>query len=89
MAQPKGQPAKRKAKLSKGFLHAVPCPHCGMKLDFRSWQPVDGTGWGSYGLETGNTVECWDDKKKKGCRKIAKIKAVQQVTIVKLVPWRR
>lgn len=89
MAQAQGKPVKRKLKVSKGFIHAVPCPHCGMKLDFRSWQPASGTGWGDYGLETGNTIECWDEKKKKGCRRISKIKAVQQVTIVKLQPWHR
>lgn len=89
MAQQKGQPAKRKLKVSKGFIHAVPCPFCGMKMDFRSWQPVSGSGWGDYGLEAGNTIECWDEKKKKGCRRISKIKAVNQVTIVKLAPHHR
>jgi hypothetical protein len=60
----------------------VPCPHCQQPLDFRAHADGDmgGTGWGSQGLEAGNLVQC------DHCGRSSKILAIEQITIMRLVP---
>lgn len=71
-------PAGRQ-QVTRGPLHAVPCPWCGRKSDFRSLADSNqgGVGWGGM-LETGAKVDC------DHCGKTAKIHTVAQVTVVKL-----
>ena len=71
------QPARQ--QVTRGPLHAVPCPHCGRKQDFRSLADSSqgGVGWGGM-MESGAKVDC--DK----CGRTAVIHTIAQVTVVKL-----
>lgn len=66
---------------TQGPLHAVPCPHCQQKLDFRAHadSEMGGAGWGDQGLERGATIEC------EHCSRKSKILDVQKVIMIKLV----
>lgn len=75
---PVGQPQK----MTGGPIHKVPCPWCGKGQDFRPHadEAMGGAGWGSQGLESGVLVDC------DNCGRTSKILAVEQVTVIKLVP---
>jgi hypothetical protein len=75
MAQQRRQVVTKRA--TKGAIHAVPCPYCGHKNDFRKFMGTS-EDWGTFGLEAGNTVDC--DR----CKRISKIKRVAKVTLITL-----
>lgn len=84
------QPANPQHKTTQGVVHAVPCPWCGHKNDFRVLADAESgsskdrsvSGWGSQGMETGAKVDC------DHCGGFSKILAIEQLTVVKLVPTR-
>ena len=63
-------------KATSGAIHRVPCPHCGRPNNFRDLRPMDGAGWGSYGLEPGAVISC------DSCGKRMQVTGVQDVTVV-------
>lgn len=70
---------------TQGEMKAVPCPWCGSPMDFSAHadETQGGVGWGGQGLEAGAQVDC------DACGRTSKILAVRQVTVVKLVAWRK
>lgn len=69
-------------KATQGPIHAVPCPWCGTKMDFRAHADSDsgGAGWGELALETGAMVDC------DSCNRTSKILAREQIVIIRLAP---
>jgi DNA-directed RNA polymerase subunit RPC12/RpoP len=67
---------------TSGPLHAVPCPFCGGKLDFRAHADSEsgGAGWGEQVLEAGAKIDC------DHCGRTSKILAKERITVIKLVP---
>ena len=59
------------AKVTKGPLHNVPCPHCGTGIDCRDLQETYGTSF-----EPGMKIDC------DHCGRHMQVTAVQSVTIV-------
>lgn len=82
---PAAQPRPNPGHATKaGPIHAVPCPHCGTKMDFRGLADgaMGGIGEGSIGFETGAVFGCDNT----ACRRKFRIAAVEQVTVVKVAP---
>lgn len=75
-----GQRRPRTKTVTKGPMHAVPCPFCGKKLDFRGHADAShgAAGWGET-LERGANVDC------DYCKRTSRIHTISQVTIIKLV----
>lgn len=65
-----------------GPLGAVPCPHCGHKLDMRPMAGVamGGVGEGDVGIEVGAVWSC------DHCRQKFKITALDRIVVVKVAP---
>jgi hypothetical protein len=76
MAQQRRRVAIRK-QATKGAVHAVPCPYCGHKNDFRKFVGTS-EDWGTFGLEPGSTFSC--DK----CKRISIVKKVAKVMVITL-----
>jgi len=70
-------------KAARGYIHAVPCPHCGKPDDLRGLRPSGEAGWGAYALEEGTVLGC------KHCNGKMVIKNVQDVTIVTVAQYNR
>lgn len=81
----RGAPIANPTKqVTKGAIHAVPCPWCGRPNDFRplAGDQDGGVGWGSQGLERGAVIDC------DHCKHKSRIMAIETVTIIKLVAVR-
>ena len=67
---------------TQGPISRVPCPHCLKPMDFRplAGEDMGGAGWGSQGLEAGSVVTC------DVCERKSKILAIEQITVMRLVP---
>jgi hypothetical protein len=66
------------APTTNGPCHAVPCPHCGAKQDFRELLTTDGST-----IYSNMDVSCDE------CGMFAVVTAVQQVTVIHLRPENR
>ncbi len=59
---------------TRGLKHAVPCPHCGYKNDFRGMEEY---------TEAGMRMDC-EGPEGEGCGKGSKIIKVEAVTLITL-----
>jgi hypothetical protein len=72
---PQQQPPQQQPGITKGPIHAVPCPQCGAIQDCRELLVADGAG---QTLHTNTTISCDE------CGTIAVIKAIQTVKVLYL-----
>lgn len=74
MGKPPPQPTGPQPK-TQGPSHAVPCPYCGHKLDFRELKIADGDT-----TFRGAEISC------EACNMMSVVSGMTQVTIIQLTP---
>ncbi|MBT8454158.1 MAG: hypothetical protein KJO40_19500 [Deltaproteobacteria bacterium] len=69
---------RRTKKSTHGFIARVPCPWCKRPNNCTGLQPSDGAGWGGYGLEKAERLDC------DHCGHTMEVIEVRQATIVRV-----